>query len=399
MNKPDCSLDALTRAAAAQQVHISPQGLNKRFTETATVFLKQVIEQAIGTAIQADRCTNWALPRRFPEVYVHDSTQIMLPDTLCSLWRGTGGGIDSDTSSAALKIDLMYGLNAGRTHVHLLPGKHADNRSPLLDVAVAPGSLHLKDLGYFKLERMQEQAAQGQYWLSRLLPGTLTYARADDRQAMDLGDFLQQLKARGITNAERQVWIGAQARLPARLIMVRLSEASAARQRAALKDNARKQGRTSSEKHLALCDWWVLITNVPPDLLSPEEAPNLYGARWQIELMFKLWKSQSRLAVSRSANQWRILCEVYVKLLIVLMQHWILLTGLWEISRRSLTKGVQGIQEQAANLAACIMNRTRLIDCLKGIGSILTSSGCRQNKRKKKPNNWQRLGEIDAVRA
>lgn len=399
MNNPDCSLDALTRAAAAQQVHISPQGLDRRFTETATTFLKQVIEQAIGVVIQADRSTNWALPRRFPEVYVHDSTQIMLPDTLSPLWQGTGGGSHSDTSSAALKIDLMYGLNAGRPHVHLLPGKHADNRSPLLDVTVAPGSLHLKDLGYFKLERMKEQAARGEYWLSRLQPGTLVYTRVDDTQAMDLGDYLQQLQARGMTNAERPMWIGAEARLPARLIMVRLSEASAARQRAALKDKARKQGRTPTEKNLALCDWWMLITNVPTDMLSAQEAPNLYGARWQIELMFKLWKSQSRLAASRSENRWRILCEVYVKLLIVLIEHWILLTGLWEISRRSLTKGVQGIQEQAANLAACIMNRTRLIDCLINLGSILTSSGCVQNKRKKKPNNWQRLGEIDAVTA
>lgn len=399
MNKPDCSLDALTRSAAAQQVRISAQGLNKRFTETASDFLKKVIEHTIGVAIQADCSANWALPRRFPEVYVHDSTQIMLPDTLASIWPGTGGGSHSETSSAALKIDLMYGLNSGRSHVQLLPGKHADNRSPLLDVTVAPGSLHLKDLGYFKLDRMKEQAARGEYWLSRLQPGTLAYAKENESQAIDLGGYLQQLKAKGIRNAERQVWIGTQARLPARLIMVRLSEASASRQRAALKDRARKQGRAPSENKLALCDWWMLITNVPADLLSAAEAPNLYGARWQIELMFKLWKSQSRLAASRSENMWRILCEVYVKLLIVLMQHWILLTGLWEISRRSLTKGVQGIQEQAANLAACIMNRTRLVGCLKSIASILTSSGCVQNKRKKKPNNWQRLGEVDAVMA
>jgi hypothetical protein len=150
-------------------------------------------------------------------------------------------------------------------------------------------------------------------------------------------------------------------------------------------------------RKFTLCDWWMLMTNVPEALLSKEEAPNLYGARWQIELMFKLWKSQSRLAVSRSENKWRILCEVYVKLLIVLIEHWILLTGLWGISQRSLTKGVQAIQEQASHLAACAGNRTRLIGCLKGLANIITSSGCLQNKRKKKPNNWQRLGEIDVI--
>lgn len=397
MNKPDCSLASLTRAAAAQQVQISPQGLDQRFTELAATFLQQVVEEAINVVIEADRRTNWALPRRFVEVYVHDSTQIQLPDTLTSIWQGTGGGCNAEASSAALKVDLIYGLNSGRARLKLLPGRHADNRSPLLDDAVEPGSLHLKDLGYFKLERMKEQAGRGEYYLSRLQPGTLVYHGTAEKQAIDLENILMQFKAQGVINAERTVCVGSQVRLPARLIMVRLSEASAARQRAALKEKAAKRGGTPTERNLALCDWWLLITNAPAALLNKEEAPNLYGARWQIELMFKLWKSQSGLAASRSGNKWRVLCEVYAKLLIVLIEHWILLTGLWEISQRSLTKGVQAIQEQTANLAASVGSRARLIRCLKEIAEILTSSGCLQNKRKKKPSNWQRMGEIAPV--
>ena len=246
---------------------------------------------------------------------------------------------------------------------------------------------------------MRQQAARGEYWLSRLQTNTLIYDAADDAQTLDLEALLMRLKAQEQRTAEIQICVGQQARLPARLIMVRLSEASAGRQRAALKKKASKHGRTPSEQNLALCDWWLLITNVPKALLSQEEAPNLYGARWQIELMFKLWKSQSRVAVSRSENKWRVLCEVYVKLLVVLIQHWILLTGLWWISQRSLTKGVQGIQEQAGYLAACVGNRRLLIRCLKGLSQIFSSPSCLQNKRNKKPSNWQRLGEIDAIEA
>ena len=89
MNQPDCSLASLTRAAAAQHVDISPQGLDRRFTESAATFLQQVVETAIGVVIEADHRTSWALPRRFTEVYVHDSTQIRLPDALASIWQGT----------------------------------------------------------------------------------------------------------------------------------------------------------------------------------------------------------------------------------------------------------------------------------------------------------------------
>lgn len=401
MGNPASTLDGLSRTAAFQRLPISPQGLDKRFTQTASEFIQQVLEQAIAQAVSSDRPVQWALCQRFPAVYVEDSTQIALPDELTRLWQGTGGGSESKlTNQAALKIDLQYDLNGGETRLALRSGRDADNRSPLLSAVQTPGSLHIRDLGYFDLKRMEAEAQRGEYWLSRLLSGTNVYTPTGQPEAIDLGQTLQELAAKNITIAERSVLVGATAQLPARLIMVRLSAESAARQRAAAIAKAAKKGRMPSERHLALCDWWLLITNAPPILLETAEAPNLYGSRWQIELIFKLWKSQSRLAVSRSTNVWRILCEIYVKLLIVLIQHWIMLTGLWEIPQRSLTKGVQAIQEQASHLAACIGERRSLIKCLKQLAKLFASStACRQNKRKKKPNNWMRLQQVSAWEA
>ncbi len=396
MGNPASTLDGLSRTAALQQLPISPQGLDKRFTETAGNFIRAVLEQAIAQAIQADHPVPWALCQRFSSVYTEDSTQVALPDALSSLWQGTGGGGESKLANqAALKVDLEYEVNRGEVRLALLAGRHADNRSPLLDTAQTPGSLHIRDLGYFDLERMATEAQRGEYWLSRLLSGTKVYTPDDKQESVNLAEELQRLDAKGISIAERPVLVGAEARLPARLIMVRLSPESAARQRAAAHVKAAKKGRTPSERHLTLCDWWLLITNAPQTLLDKAEAPTIYGSRWQIELIFKLWKSQSQIAVSRSRNPWRILCEVYVKLLVVLIQHWIMLAGLWEIPQRSLTKGVQAIQEQASHLAACIGERRSLIKCLKQLAKLFASStACRQNKRKKKPNNWLRLQQV-----
>lgn len=395
MGNPAISLDGLSRTAAFQELAITPQGLDKRFTETASTFIREVLEQALTQALSSDRPVGWALCQRFAAVYVEDSTQIALPDDLISVWRGTGSGGAKLANLAALKVDLCYDLNAGAVQLSLRAGRESDNRSPLLDAVQTPGSLHLRDLGYFDLERMAAEAERGEYWLSRLLSGTKVYTTTEQAEEIDLGEELQRLTRQGISIAERSVQVGATARLPARLIMVRLSEESAARQRAAAIAKAAKKGRTPSERHLAQCDWWLLITNAPPELLDKTEAPNLYGSRWQIELIFKLWKSQSGLATSRSANPWRILCEIYVKLLIVLIQHWIMLTGLWEIPQRSLTKGVQAIQEQASNLAASIGKRRRLIQCLKQFAKLFGSStACRQNKRRKKTNNWVRLQQV-----
>ena len=73
--------------------------------------------------------------------------------------------------------------------------------------------------------------------------------------------------------------------------------------------------------------------------------------RWQIELLFKRWKSQLQLDVSRSHPPWRILCEIDAKLLVALFAHWLLALTCWEYPDRSLPKALRTIQAHAAHLA------------------------------------------------
>jgi hypothetical protein len=55
----------------------------------------------------------------------------------------------------------------------------------------------------------------------------------------------------------------------------------------------------------------------------------LARTRWQIELLFKLWKSHGNVLGARSADPLRQQCEGYAKLLGVLVAHWLLVTG-WQ---------------------------------------------------------------------
>jgi hypothetical protein len=390
MNNPDNTLDGLVRSATIQQVHVSPQAIDQRFNESAVRFLKAILEILVNFVISAEKEVDWALVKRFPHVYVHDSTQIALPVELIEIWKGCG----HTAASASLKIDLLYDLNTGKSRVHLRHGVDADNKSPLLDDAVELGSVHLKDLGYFKLERMEEQGHRGEYFVSRFPFGTHVYASVEDKYPIDLQELMLEYRKAGIRYAELEVYMGAKKRLKVRLVMTRISDAAAARNRAQTIKKAKDKGRTASDAQLAQCDFWILVTNVPAKMLAKEEAPKLYGARWQIELMFKLWKSKAKIDESRSKKPWRILCEVYVKLLIVIIQHWIFLIGFWTISPRSLMKGSDAIQEQAYALAACIGDRDKLVGCLQTIDRILASKGCMQNKRKQQPGTWQRLEEV-----
>ncbi len=294
-----------------------------------------------------------------------------------------------------VKVDLEYEVNRGEVRLALLAGSHADNRSPLLDTAQTPGSLHIRDLGYFDLERMATEAQRGEYWLSRLLSGTKAYTPDDKQESVNLAEELQRLDAKGIQHC-RASGVG-RGRSP----VTRPPDHGApiARiRRPPTGSRPRQSGKKRTHPLRTAFDTLRLVVahhQCPSNVTGQGRSPHKYGSRWQIELIFKLWKSQSQIAVSRSRNPWRILCEVYVKLLVVLIQHWIMLAGLWEIPQRSLTKGVQAIQEQASHLAACIGERRSLIKCLKQLAKLFASStACRQNKRKKKPNNWLRLQQV-----
>ena len=159
-----------------------------------------------------------------------------------------------------------------------------------------------------------------------------------------------------------------------------------------IRQEARRKGQTPSQQKLALADWTILVTNAPVDKLSLCEAMVLMRVRWQIELLFKLWKSHTQVFQWQSQKAWRILCEVYAKLRVVLIQHWLILTGCWQIAARSLTQAAQTVSKHALHPAVAFASGQieRLIDALEVIANCL-SAGCRLNPRKTSPNTYQLL--------
>lgn len=385
MQNQDSSVEALIRAGFTHDLNISAQGLDQRFTEKSCEFVKSVLERAVSKVIKAENTVPIEILNRFPAIYVNDCSIITLPDELKETWKGTGGS--HGTSEASLKVDVSIELNTGQLQFGLLQGKHSDSKSPIAESIYEKGALRLQDLGYFKLARMKKQSERGEYWISRLQLGTQVHDT--DNNVINLASYLRSQTEQCI-QLELDVTVGVEEQLRARLLLWKLPHEAASRRRAKLRNNARKQGRTPTADSLALCDWNFFMTNVEKDKLTLEECFLLYSVRWQIELLFKLWKSHGKLGHSRSENPHRILCEVYLKLIVVLVQHWIVLTGLWQIPQRSLVKGVQMIREQSSRLANCINDFGLLTSLLEEFAERF-KQGCSLNKRKKNPNTADQL--------
>ena len=126
---------------------------------------------------------------------------------------------------------------------------------------------------------------------------------------------------------------------------------------------AKSNGRPAANAALALADWNVAITNVLRSMLSLAEALVLMRIRWQIELLFKLWKSHGRVDEWRTKNPARILCEVYAKLLGLVFQQWILVASNWVDPVRSLFKAAMIVTSYASELASAHAVKARLSGC------------------------------------
>ena len=370
--QPASTLHQLSQRAAAAGVAISPQGLDQRFTPDAAELLRRVAEAALGE-VMTGAPVERGLLARFPAVVVLDATTIRLPDAVAETWPGCGGGRRDGSPTpgmqAALKLNVALDLVRGSLAVDLSPGTTQDKASPLQHAAVPVGGLRIADLGYWSLDVFARIADQGAFFLSRL---SLTTTVCDATGApLDLA-----------------AWLGQQRR---RKLSVPVQLGAAAQRRAAIHAAARTEGRhPPSPDKLALAGWTLLVTNAPPALLGIGDALVLARARWQIELLFKLWKTEGQLAAWRTANPHRVTCEVYAKLTALVIQHWALLAGCWDHPDRSLTQAAQTVRDHAVALLLALGVRTRLVAVLTTIRAGL-AAGCRIASRRTKPSLFQLL--------
>jgi hypothetical protein len=383
LNNPQATLQQLAQMAGTVGVAISSQGLDQRFTQAAATFLRRVVETVVQEIVTTHPV---AIPllSRFAGVYLLDSSTIVLPDELAQVWQGCGGSSGRHTQSALklqVQLDLSTGALIGPALQH---GRTPDRQAPH-QATFNPGALRLADLGYFSLAVLHELSTAGVYWLSRLHLHTHLFDQAGT--CLDLAVWLSKQRTCAL---DVPIFLGQEARLSARLLAVRVPAQVAEQRRRRLRKQAKRKGQTISQRHLALASWTLLVTNVPLELLSVEEALVLLRARWQIELLFKLWKSLGRLDESRSAQPWRQLCELYAKMLALVVQHWVLVLSCWQFPDRSLTQAAQTIQRYATSLALALRSRKRLGEVLLSIQECL-QTGCRITRRRQHPSTYQLL--------
>ncbi|OTW98663.1 IS4 family transposase, partial [Bacillus thuringiensis serovar monterrey] len=80
-----------------------------------------------------------------------------------------------------------------------------------------------------------------------------------------------------------------------------------------------KKGITFSEKSKRLTGINIYVTNAPWEVVPMEQIHDFYSLRWQIEIIFKTWKSLFQMHHWQTIKQERLECHVYEKLIAILL--------------------------------------------------------------------------------
>jgi len=312
---PQASLNRLVQVGRDLGVTISGPALQQRITERTVALLQELVAVALKRFRQQTRLPQ-AVLKHFSAVNIVDSSLIQLPDKLQVDFRGSRKRI----SPAEMKVQLSFEYLSGNLNaIELQSGICPDQRCELPVAWATAASLTLMDLGYFKKSHLADIDQLGAYFISRLQTQTGLLAQVDDEQIIDLPHFLSNLPG---TQGQVKVYLKAKRTFCVRLVYARLPDEVVAERRRKAKLNAKRRGKSCSQRHLDLLAWALFITNVPSDWLSPQQISLIYRVRWQVELVFKLWKSQACLDGVGYYGLARVLCQFYARLLGLILFHW-----------------------------------------------------------------------------
>jgi Transposase DDE domain len=394
LENPDSTLDDYADFAGRHlDLDVSANAFDQRFTPAAVRLMLGLFLEAFKRRLDSARPRLLPILRRFAGVYVRDATLVGLPGCLAELFPGRPGR--GDEPAAALKLVLEMEVSSGQfTEVSVLPGTANDKTAAVADKPLPRGSLLLEDRGFFCGRRMQDHINQGVYVLTRVPSWTAFFeykGRGRGYRRLNLLAWLRRLEG---GSGQRRVVILHKEKLLLRLVAVRVPEKEAEERRQRVREEAKKHQRPVSQKKLEMCQWTILLTNAPESLLRVKEAFEVRRVRWQIELIFKLFKSEGGLERTRSEKPWRVLAELFAKLLAMVVQQWVLLAAGYVMLVHSGRRAARRVRRVAGELRRALTSQEALARPVERLAKALRRYGG-IDRRRKTPSTLDRLAALD----
>lgn len=135
-------------------------------------------------------------------------------------------------------------------------------------------------------------------------------------------------------------------------------------------ESYKKKSKVPSQDYLDWLTFGFFITNVNRTIWEPEVVATIYRIRWQIELIFKAWKSRLQITTLIGLNANRIRCILYGRLISITIIQMIYSFADWYtesyLNRETSFHKLVDWLKKDCQLANAIYNKTidKLLDIL-----------------------------------
>ncbi|MGH0953632.1 IS4 family transposase, partial [Bacillus paranthracis] len=266
-----------------------------------------------------------------------------------------------------------------------------------------PSDLCIRDLGYFSLEDLDQMDQRGAYYISRLKLNHTVYVKNPfpeyfrngtvKKQSqyiqVDLEHIMNNLKP-GQTYEIKEAYIGKNQKLFTRVIIYRLTDKQIQERRKKQSYTESKKGITFSEKSKRLTGINIYVSNTPEGVVPMEQIHDFYSLRWQIEIIFKTWKSLFQIHHWQTIKKERLECHVYGRLIAIFICSSTMFKMrklLLQKNKRELSeyKAIGMIQDHVSLLYQAIQRNTQnLTKILIRLFDLLQKNGRKSHRYEKK---------------
>ena len=298
-------------------IRLAKQSLQERFNDGAVKFMKSVLSHLLNKQLTTAG-TNDSLSM-FNRVRIKDSTRFALPEQYAVKYQGYGGA--TPNSKSMITIQHEYDLITGKTMDFRLTNGLCNDQSDSRDHThdIMENDLFIRDLGYCTMGYLQKVADNKAFFLNRVSPQTAVYHVDQPTKAVDLTSCIKKMKRHNLPYLTYKVLVGSKVKMHCRLVMSLVDDSTYNKRLRKTTKMAKSYGHNVSKEYKSKARLNMFITNVPEEWIPAEKIKSTYGLRWQIELIFKVWKSQAKISSIKEMKIHRFECQLLGKIIWLLI--------------------------------------------------------------------------------
>jgi hypothetical protein len=311
------SLEDLANDFFEQQgISISKQAIQERFNDQAVLFMQTLLKEQLSRQLPV--LEKGGVYELFNRIRIKDSTRFSLPKKYAAVFKGHGGIGGPAQISIQYEFDILNNKVLALDLTSACVNDQQDSKDTLH--TIKKNDLLIRDLGYSTQGYIKHITDAEAFYINRLNPLWKVYDLKN--RPIDFVKVSRKIKRYSLPFVDMDILIRIEKEMvPSRLIISSVDEKTYRQRIKKAKKKSTSLGYTMTDQYKVSASLNLFITNIAPTQLTAEAIKTLYRLRWQIELIFKVWKSQANIDKIKPVKIQRFQCELIARLIWLLL-HW-----------------------------------------------------------------------------